>query len=716
MKLAWSLPYFYISAGANSAKSSQGSSCPSLLENKFRLVNNNNRNHTDYNVLIYYLLIDSNSDKGQFVLHSTMNITLAGSIPWHEGEKHMHKAMRAPYEENPTTPLLSPGASGLAQTSPLIAVGALDKDGRPWTSLWGGQRGFSAPISESILGIKTTVDARFDPVVDVFFGESGMGNIVKEEGEPRPVSGLAIDMENRRRVKLMGHFLGGVLEAFDIENFGVEKQASDVSTDGIAQVQFVASIDGSLGTMRCLIVFGFELTASDLGNCPKYINRKEIIPVVPQPKLVSDSPQLAQGALELLNQADTLFLSSSHQKQSMDTNIRGGHRGFVRVISNDEDGAVIIYPEYSGNRLYQSLGNLHVTPQAGFLFPDFETGNVLYLTGETEILVGKDASKLLPKSNLAVKVSIKAARYVENGLPFRGSPGQASPYNPKVRYLTSEKETPGTQFQEDNNIPVSLIKNEPITPTISRFRFRITDPAFADTWLPGQYVALSFAEELDMGYSHMKEDDPTSINDDFIRTFTISSHPQKLAKNEFEITARKNGSATTLLFRSTERSMLDLSMRGFGGDLQFKRSPEDAVGLNGGVVIPFVAGGIGITPLLGQLPDIDISQLRLLWSISISDIGLAHDVFDQFPELPKSTALFVTRSEQLESKLSDGDKAKLESVLGSGTQVYRRRMGKEDTDAVPDTPVWYLCADSGLKAAALNFLTGKQVLSEDFFY
>src|SRR5436190_4376837 len=165
------------------------------------------------------------------------------------------------------------------------------------------------------------------------------------------------------------------------------------------------------------------------------MNRKHIVPAMPDPKLVSDSPQLPRRALRLLEQADTFFLSSSHENLSMDTNIRGGARGFVRVLSNNPGGTILVYPEYSGNRLYQTLGNLQITPLAGYCFPDFETGDVLYLTGKTQVLIGQAAAILLPRSNLAVMVTVTAAKYVEKGLAFRGEAGEPCSYNMAVRYL-----------------------------------------------------------------------------------------------------------------------------------------------------------------------------------------------------------------------------------------------------------------------------------------
>lgn len=390
----------------------------------------------------------------------------------------------------------------------------------------------------------------------------------------------------------------------------------------------------------------------------------------------------------------------------MDTNIRGGPAGFVRVLSNDSSGAVLVYPEYSGNRLYQSLGNMQTTPLAGFVFPDFETGNVLYATGKTEVLVGRDAANLLPRSNLAVKITVTSSRFIEKGLAFRGEAGAPSPYNPAVRYLTTEKVTPGAQEIGQPSVSATLIKKVPLTPSINRFRFRVSDPKSAGKWTPGQYATLSFEDELDMGYCHMRDDDPTSINDDFIRTFTVSSYPgMNLPDNEFEITVRKNGNVTQHLFRSNESAGIEAQLRGFGGDFKFEEKPDSGL-------LPFVAGGIGITPVIAQLPGIEVSKVRLYWSLTMEDIGLAFDTFRQFTELPKSTVLFLTGSE---SKIPEKDVDKLPAVLESGARVERRRLEAKDLD-IPDAEEWYLCAGAALKTAVMNWLTGKRIVYEDFNY
>jgi hypothetical protein len=63
------------------------------------------------------------------------------------------------------------------------------------------------------------------------------------------------------------------------------------------------------------------------GNCPKYLNKKEIHPAIPSPELLSSSPHLSEDGIRLLEKADLFFLSTSNADIDMDTNHRGGPPG-----------------------------------------------------------------------------------------------------------------------------------------------------------------------------------------------------------------------------------------------------------------------------------------------------------------------------------------------------------------------------------------------------
>ncbi|CZS95453.1 related to oxidoreductase, FAD-binding [Rhynchosporium graminicola] len=357
---------------------------------------------------------------------------------------------------------------------------------------------------------------------------------------------------------------------------------------------------------------------------------------------------------------------SSSNGSDIDTNHRGGPAGLVRVISNEESGAVIIYPEYSGNRLYESLGNLKMNPLIGMTVPDFDTGDVLYLTGKTEILIGKEADSVLLRSKLAVKITITSARFVEKGLKFKGVHEERSPYNPSVRYAANEKIAQASVTEDILNY-ATLLKVTPITPSISRFRFKIDESSAIPTWKPGQYATLTFEEYLDQGYSHRRDEDPQSLNDDFLRTFTVSS-PPSASKNEFEITIRNVGRVTSFLFEQQQRAKLagnfKIPLKGFGGKFRIEKQQA-------GGIIPVIAGGIGITPLLGQLDSMDVKQLRLLWGIGIEDVGLVADTLRGYPQLAGSTTIFLS-GEDADSDL-EGLRI-LSDIVRTGIKIERRRM------------------------------------------
>lgn len=413
-----------------------------------------------------------------------------------------------------------------------------------------------------------------------------------------------------------------------------------------------------------------------------------------------------------------MFFISSQHESTMGTNHRGGPPGFVRVEKNDGSGTVLVYPELSGNRLYQTLGNLYTNPRAGMIFPDFDTGDALYVTGTTKIVIGKDAAAVLPRSNVVVKMLVVAARFVQRSLAFYGELGERSPYNPPVRFLPTERAQalPDVQAKNSKVTYANLLARDLLTPTIARFKFGVADPEAAGRWKPGQYVALAFEDHLSLGYSHMRDDDPKSLNDDYVRTFTVSSPPGgpggspspggKLPDDEFEITIRNVGAVTDFMFRQNIRAGLEVPLKGFGGTFTIEQGPME--------IVPFVAGGIGITPLLAHLPRLDLKRIRLFWTVSVRDIGLVLDVFSRCPSLAPSTRVFVSRLDELSPAESQETIEKLER---SGAHVNTRRMLASDVEGHQElSSTWYLCAGAPLRKSLLMWLSGRKVLYEDFNY
>ena len=129
-----------------------------------------------------------------------------------------------------------------------------------------------------------------------------------------------------------------------------------------------------------------------------------------------------------------------------------------------------------------------------------------------------------------------------------------------------------------------------------------------------------------------------------------------------------------------------------------------------GGIVPFIAGGIGITPLLGQIPDLDLKRLKLLWTLNASDIGLAVDTFERCPLLASATRLFITHSDVRNTT----ERKNLEKL---GAQVVTRRLLASDIEKEKNcADTWYLCTGTSLRKSLLEWLRGKTTVYEDFDY
>jgi predicted pyridoxine 5'-phosphate oxidase superfamily flavin-nucleotide-binding protein len=76
------------------------------------------------------------------------------------------------------------------------------------------------------------------------------------------------------------------------------------------------------------------------------------------------------------------FLATAATDGSPDCSYKGGRPGFVRVT----DAATLEIPDYDGNGMYRSWGNVRVNPRVALLFIDFETPRRLRVNGSAEIL------------------------------------------------------------------------------------------------------------------------------------------------------------------------------------------------------------------------------------------------------------------------------------------------------------------------------------------
>jgi predicted pyridoxine 5'-phosphate oxidase superfamily flavin-nucleotide-binding protein len=76
-----------------------------------------------------------------------------------------------------------------------------------------------------------------------------------------------------------------------------------------------------------------------------------------------------------------VFVATADAEGRPDCSYKGGLPGFVRVV----DAKTLVFPDYDGNGMYRSWGNLLVNPKVGLLFIDFEHQSRLRVNGTATI-------------------------------------------------------------------------------------------------------------------------------------------------------------------------------------------------------------------------------------------------------------------------------------------------------------------------------------------
>jgi predicted pyridoxine 5'-phosphate oxidase superfamily flavin-nucleotide-binding protein len=111
-------------------------------------------------------------------------------------------------------------------------------------------------------------------------------------------------------------------------------------------------------------------------------------------------PEIGEAARRLIEVADMFFLATADQNGLPDCSYKGGDPGFVRVL----DDRTLAFPSYDGNGIFASLGNIHVNPQVGILFIDFEHGHRLRLRGEATVAEADPLLAEYPGAHVIVRV------------------------------------------------------------------------------------------------------------------------------------------------------------------------------------------------------------------------------------------------------------------------------------------------------------------------
>jgi uncharacterized protein len=108
---------------------------------------------------------------------------------------------------------------------------------------------------------------------------------------------------------------------------------------------------------------------------------------------------------------EMFFLSTLSSNGEPTVSYKGGPTGFVKIIDNE-----LVFPNYDGNGMFLSIGNLVKHPLIGILFIDFEKPRRLRVQGEARIDKNIDLD-MFPDAEFLVKVKpskiwVNCTRYI----------------------------------------------------------------------------------------------------------------------------------------------------------------------------------------------------------------------------------------------------------------------------------------------------------------
>ncbi|KAF9359319.1 hypothetical protein BGX26_012604 [Mortierella sp. AD094] len=524
---------------------------------------------------------------------------------WHSGERKiqdlMHVREAVQDQSSTSRPFLTTQMQEFVPGLNYFFIGTLDDQGRPWVSILTGPKGFLQSPNSKYLEIRTRLTRHSEQTkaaADPIFSNLVRGETFKNG--KRMWGAVALDFSNRRRNKMNGVFY----------------------PDGLL------AVDEASGELQLRLI-----VEQSIGNCPKYITIREMkAPTRPESTNSNNaedittaleairisSPEIGDQEVAIIRQADCLFISSrfidenlADQTSGMDCNHRGGNPGFVRL---GEDNKSFVFPDYSGNRFFNTLGNIANDERVGILFISFETGDLLHITGRAKIFVGKESQALYPHTQRCVQVTIDGYLLRKDALPFRMHTKELSPYNPIVP--SGQKRS----IEENLNgrISATLSRITKHTSDISTFHFNTSGPI---RYSPGQYAVLDFSQFNSVGYRHMAPDDPQSLNDDYIRTWTISSAPllgtstaqsksqgedwQETSEFTMTIKRRPGGAISNFLHDlvlERLRRPFTVPLVSTGGSFVLPSPTSDSITQSQSPVkFALISGGIGSTPFISMI-------------------------------------------------------------------------------------------------------------------
>lgn len=439
--------------------------------------------------------------------------------PYHEGElavqQRVSESEMARMNSGAIDSSILAGALRFIEQQPMVVIGSIDPEGCVWASTLFGTPGFLRALDNQTLEIDLSQpgSAKDDPLWSNMTNNPNVGLLV-------------IELGSRRRIRINGR----------------------VRT--VSDTRIIIDVERAYP------------------NCPKYIQRRDW-KTRPTDTQANATPGTRGKALNhtqrsLIAGADTFFVASAHPEHGVDASHRGGHAGFVQLVNDRQ----LRIPDFSGNSMFNTLGNFVSYPHAGLVFIDFEHGRLLQLTGQPEILWDLDDPQGETGGTRRFW-QFNISGWLESALPFRLD-WELLDNSPFIPELHQERPPSGTL-----SLRVERIQRE--SERILSFRMRATHGGPLPVFQPGAHI-------------HVKVQLPDGSHAG--RHYSLLGDPDEREFYEIGVLAEPSGRGGSLYLHQQIHE----------GDVIESQTPKNefpmAKSANHSILI---AGGIGITPILSML-------------------------------------------------------------------------------------------------------------------
>ncbi len=443
---------------------------------------------------------------------------------------------------------------------PFVLLGSVDGAGRPWASLVPGRPGF----------VETPDAYTLDIAARPLFGDP-LGEALSVGAE---IGFLGIEPATRRRNRLTGRIVG------------------------VGEVGFSIAVKQSFG------------------NCPQYIQTRdiELLDAIDAPQAerpVGKSSAFDDRTRALIAAADTFFIATAHESSGdavssgADVSHRGGRPGFVRV----EDERTFVFPDFSGNRFFNTIGNIIANPKAGFLFVDFETRDLVYLTGSAEIVWDGEEVEAFTGAERLIRFHLDEAVRVEGSLPMKVTFGEFSPVLDGTGDWAHTAQAINAGAERNTYVNYEIFDTKRESDVITSFYLRRADGRPLASHEPGQFLPIRLKVP--------GADAPAT------RTYTLSDAP---GSDAYRLSIKREGGDALVSNHFHDHLKVGAKVQAMAPRGKFALDPS------GERPVVLISGGVGVTPMIAMANHL-VKQGRRTIFVHGAQNGSAHAFGDHVRNL-----------------------------------------------------------------------------------